>query len=71
MPSDGTYRGIVRLAHEDALTVPWRVGRRVGRTIYAVFSDEEDADGELIGMMDSRQLAAAACEAHNALLDRG
>lgn len=44
---------------------PWRVGRKVGRTIYAVTgSDPSDAD-VLIGMMDSRKLAAEAVGAHN------
>lgn len=32
--------------------LPWRVGRQVGRTIY-------DAHDELIGVMDTPELAAA------------
>lgn len=35
---------------------PWRVGRRVGRTIY-------DADDRLIGVMDTPQLAMLAAAA--------
>jgi len=38
---------------------PWRVGRKVGRTIYAIVSR---------GVMDTRALAAEAVEAHNAHL---
>jgi hypothetical protein len=56
---------------------PWRVGRKVGRTIYC---EEAGTDGRLIGVMDRRedaQLAAAAPElleaARNAevLIDSG
>lgn len=44
---------------------PWRVGRKVGRTIYAQLGPEP-ADGDpLIGVMDSRRLAAAAVQGHN------
>lgn len=39
--------------------LPWRVGNKVGRTIY-------DADGNLIGCMDIREDAAALVEAVNA-----
>jgi hypothetical protein len=42
--------------------LPWRVGRRVGRTIYAVTGTGDDV---LIGVMDTRELAAAAVAAHN------
>jgi len=38
----------------------WRVGRRVGRTIY---TDEEPS--RLIGVMDTRALAAEVIRAHN------
>ena len=51
----------------DYSQVPWRVGRSVGRTIYAVV--DPDADKQvLIGMMDTRELAADAVESHNFLL---
>lgn len=38
--------------------LPWRVGMRVGRTIY-------DADDNLIGMLDTAELAERAVEAVN------
>lgn len=41
---------------------PWRVGRKVGRTIYVVYGPGEE---DLIGVMDSRELAAEAVAAHN------
>lgn len=45
--------------------VPWRVGRKVGRTIYALLGDElSDAD-VLIGVMDTPELAKEAVDAHN------
>lgn len=51
--------------HELALTVSWRTGRKVGRTIYAqIGSDPSDGD-VLIGVMDTAALAAAAVRAHN------
>jgi len=45
--------------------LPWRVGRKVGRTIYAVVGETDSDDDVLIGLMDTRELAAAACRAHN------
>lgn len=46
---------------EEAVTDvrPWRVGRSVGRTLY-------DADDQLIGLMDTPELARAVVEAVNA-----
>lgn len=48
--------------------LPWRIGRKVGRTVYAVIGDEATDDDFLIGMFDTRELAAEAVEAHNARL---
>lgn len=42
---------------------PWRVGRKVGRTIY-------DANDVLIGMMDTPGLAAVVVAAVNAWVER-
>lgn len=56
----------------DPTKVPWRVGESVGRTIYAVQPNRrrEQSDHDvLIGTMDSRALARAAVEAHNAALE--
>lgn len=54
----------------DPHEMPWRTGRKVGRTIYAQHSDEPSDEDELIGMMDTRALATEAVDAHNQLLDR-
>jgi ATP-dependent Clp protease ATP-binding subunit ClpC len=55
-------------ASPDLSSLPWRPGRHVGRTIYATPADDRDGDGTLIGVMDTPELAAAACSAHNAAL---
>lgn len=48
--------------------LPWRTGRRVGRTVYAV-TGGADHDDLLIGLMDTRALAARAVADHNRGLD--
>jgi len=49
----------------------WRIGRKVGRTIYALVDDEPTDHDLLIGVMDSKALAEAAVRAHNEALFRG
>jgi hypothetical protein len=49
----------------DLLSLPWRTGRHVGRTIYAQAGPKPSDDDVLIGMMDTRELALAAVRAHN------
>jgi hypothetical protein len=50
---------------DDLISLPWRIGRRVGRTIYAMTGAAPSDDDPLIGVMDTRELAEAACLAHN------
>jgi len=50
--------------------LPWRVGRKVGRTIYVQLRDEPSDDDPLIGVMDTRALAGEAVVSHNAVLRR-
>lgn len=52
-------------AHQE---FPWRTGRKVGRTIYAVVGPTAGDPDILIGVMDTRALAAEAVAAHNARL---
>lgn len=48
---------------------PWRVGRRLGRTIYVqIYAKPMDGD-LLIGMMDTSDLAKMAVEAHNQIIE--
>lgn len=50
------------------LTLPWRTGRRVGRTVYAQFSKDPAGTDVLIGVMDTPELADEAVASHNAVL---
>jgi hypothetical protein len=53
----------------DLASLPWRTGRSLGRTVYArTGGDDWEAD-TVIGMLDTRDLAEAACAGRNALLD--
>lgn len=45
---------------------PWRVGRKVGRTIYQQTGPEPSDDDLLIGVMDTPDLAARVVRAVNA-----
>jgi hypothetical protein len=45
--------------------LPWRVGRKVGRTIYQQVGPEPSDDDVLIGVMDTPDLAWQAVAAHN------
>lgn len=45
---------------------PWRVGRKVGRTVYAVVSRTASDNDILIGVMDTAHLAREAVDCHNA-----
>lgn len=45
---------------------PWRVGRKVGRTIYQQVGSEPSDDDVLIGRMDTPEQAAEAVHARNA-----
>lgn len=57
----------------DSVDLLWRVGRKVGRTIYAYYHYVDDAgqrqeESWLIGLMDTPELAKVAVEAHNAVV---
>ena len=55
----------------DLASLPWRVGRHVGRTVYAVMGTEASDDDVLIGTMDTRELAVEVVDAHNCRLGPG
>ncbi len=48
--------------------LPWRTGRKLGRTIYAQLGALPGDDDPLIGVMDTPALADEAALAHNAQL---
>jgi hypothetical protein len=54
----------------DARSLPWRQGRKVGRTLYAVVGDEPSDDDVLIGVLDTPELAALAVLDHNLAMRR-
>jgi hypothetical protein len=68
---DRARRLLVTGRKEGLERVRWRVGRSVGRTIYAVVEAPPAVAGDvLIGMLDTKELAAAAVRDHNAALER-
>ena len=48
----------------------WRVGRKLGRTLYAMHGTEPSDDDVLIGCLDSAEIAAEAVRSHNERLSR-
>lgn len=66
----GQVRGQVRelTIHIELAKIPWRTGRKVGRTIYAQLGAEPTDHDPLIGLMDTAALARAAVDAHNRML---
>jgi hypothetical protein len=53
---------------QDPLTMTWRTGRKIGRTIYSQVGDQPSDHDPLIGLMDTGTLADHAVKAHNAVL---
>lgn len=44
----------------------WRVGRKVGRTIYLQKEDDQPSDEDnIVGLLDNEYLARLACESVN------
>lgn len=47
---------------------PWRVGRKLGRTVYRrVYTDKPSDDDHFVGIMDTRELAEQVVDAVNAI----
>lgn len=65
------YCGACNDFTRDARASRWRIGRNVGRTIYVQYGDAPSKDDRLIGVMDSRDLAARVVDAVNAHHDAG
>lgn len=49
----------------DIVSMNWRTGRKLGRTIYAMIDKEPSDNDILIGMMDHESIAAIAVLNHN------
>jgi hypothetical protein len=54
----------------DLTSVPWRTGGDHGCDLYARTGSGEQGTGTRIGVLDTPELAEAACGAHNAELLR-
>jgi hypothetical protein len=46
-------------------TLRWRVGRHLGRTVYAMHGDQPSDHDVFIGIFDTRALAETAVNDHN------
>lgn len=64
--SDETMENFQR-SDQRAEVCRWRVGHKLGRTVYAMVGETASDDDELLGMMDTPELAALVVNAHNAL----
>jgi hypothetical protein len=54
----------------DPIDLPWRQGRHQGRHLYAQAGPRPSDDDQLVGTLDSAELAGEACESHNEALAR-
>lgn len=60
------------MSPSDILLSQWRVGRKLGRSIYAMKIDGRPRDDdEFIGIVDSLALAQHIVDAHNHILEMG
>lgn len=48
-----------------ALGLPWRTGRKLGRTIYAMVGEEPSDDDVLLGLVEDSAIASHICAVHN------
>lgn len=48
----------------------WRLGRKLGRTIYAIMGGAAD-DDVLLGIMETTEIAQRVVDLHNADIERG
>ena len=47
----------------------WRLGRKLGRTIYAMVALEPSDDDVFLGIMDTAETAGRVVNDHNGMLD--
>ena len=55
----------------DLTALPWRQGRTQPRNVYARTGGEDWKADTMIGQLDTAEIAARACEAHNDALGLG
>lgn len=54
----------------DLTAIPWRQGRSQPRNVYARTGGDDWKADVMIGQLDTPEIAAEACEAHNEALAR-
>lgn len=54
----------------NPLKLRWRVGRKLGRTIYAMLGEQPSEDDLLLGVMDEEYMAQHIVDIHNETLER-
>lgn len=62
------HDAITEVVAQRYLSVPWRVGNRVPRNLYANVNPDSD-DGVAFGQLDSSWLAEHVVALHNAALE--
>lgn len=53
----------------NPLKLRWRVGSKLGRTIYAMLGENPSADDLLLGVMDEEYIAQHVVTIHNEMLE--
>lgn len=56
---------------DSANNFPWRVGRKLGRTVYAQEGDAPSDDDPLLGLMETEEIARQVVVAVNRSLEVG
>lgn len=55
---------------DNPLELLWRVGRKLGRTVYAMLGETPSEDDLLLGVFDEESVAKHIVDIHNANLER-
>lgn len=55
---------------EQTFGRPWRIGRSLGRTVYAQVGDEPSKRDIFLGIMETEALARAVVHEHNRTMGR-
>lgn len=54
---------------DNPLKLRWRVGRKLGRTVYAMLSETPSEDDLLLGVFDEESVAQHIVDIHNESLE--
>ena len=70
--SDASITGkrfVRKFSDGDIVLMRWRIGRKIGKNIYAMVGDEPSDEDIDIGRMDNESIAAIAVLNHNESID--